>query len=77
MNYSVPQFLLAFGLALFAGLSTGFGGLFLLKADKTNTKVLSAALGVFCRCHDLCFFIPEGIAFLCRFIMLQVVRKGL
>lgn len=45
MNYSVQQFLLAFGLALFAGLSTGFGGLFLLKADKTNTKFLSAALG--------------------------------
>lgn len=37
--------LLAFGLTLFAGLSTGIGGLFTLFWKKTNTKLLSIVLG--------------------------------
>ncbi|WP_330573956.1 hypothetical protein [Criibacterium bergeronii] len=77
MNYSVQQFLLAFGLALFAGLSTGFGGLFLLKADKTNTKFLSAALGFFAGVMIYVSLFLRVLRFLYRFIMLQVVRKGL
>ena len=37
--------LLAFGLTLFAGLSTGFGSALAFFAKRTNTKLLSAALG--------------------------------
>ena len=37
--------LLAFGLTLFAGLSTGLGSALAFLAKRTNTKVLSAALG--------------------------------
>jgi len=42
MKYDV---LTAIGLSLFAGLSTGIGGLFLLIFRKINTKILSVALG--------------------------------
>ena len=42
MKYDV---LAAIGLSLFAGLSTGIGGLFLLVFKKINTKILSVALG--------------------------------
>lgn len=37
--------LLAIGLTVFAGLSTGLGGLFVLLFKRTNTKLLSVALG--------------------------------
>ena len=37
--------LIAFGLTLFAGLSTGFGSALAFFAKRTNTKFLSAALG--------------------------------
>jgi len=37
--------LLAFGLTLFAGLSTGLGSALAFWAKRTNTKVLSTALG--------------------------------
>lgn len=37
--------LIAFGLTLFAGLSTGFGSALAFLAKRTNTKMLSAALG--------------------------------
>jgi ZIP family zinc transporter len=37
--------LLAFGLTLFAGLSTGIGGIFAFFARRTNTKFLSVILG--------------------------------
>jgi zinc transporter, ZIP family len=37
--------LLAFGLTLFAGLSTGIGGLLACCTKRTNTKLLSVALG--------------------------------
>ena len=37
--------LIAFGLTLFAGLSTGFGSIIALLAKRTNTKFLSVALG--------------------------------
>lgn len=37
--------LVAFGLTLFAGLSTGFGSALAFLAKRTNTKILSAALG--------------------------------
>lgn len=39
------QLLLAFGLTLFAGLSTGIGGVLSLFWKKTNTKLLSIVLG--------------------------------
>lgn len=42
MNYNV---IAAIGLSIFAGLSTGIGGLILLLFKKVNTKVLSVALG--------------------------------
>jgi len=42
MKYDV---LSAIGLSLFAGLSTGIGGLILLLFRKVNTKILSVALG--------------------------------
>ena len=38
--------LLAFGLTLIAGLSTGIGSLIAFLAKKTNTRFLSAALGL-------------------------------
>ena len=44
-NYSLENILLAFGLTLFAGLSTGIGSLIALSAKKTNTKFLSISLG--------------------------------
>ena len=37
--------LFAFGLTLFAGLSTGFGSVLAFLAKRTNTKFLSGALG--------------------------------
>ena len=37
--------LLAFGLTIFAGLSTGIGSLIAFLAKRTNTKFLSVALG--------------------------------
>lgn len=37
--------LLAMGLTLFAGMSTGFGGLIVLLVNKTNTRLLSVSLG--------------------------------
>lgn len=60
-------FAYAFALTLFAGLSTGIGGLIVLKVDRTNTKILSAALGfsagvmVYVSFMEL---LPEGLAFL-------------
>lgn len=57
----------AFALTLFAGLSTGIGGLIVLKVDRTNTKILSAALGfsagvmVYVSFMEL---LPEGLEFL-------------
>ena len=38
--------ILAFGLTLFAGLSTGIGSLISFFASKTNTKMLSLSLGL-------------------------------
>jgi len=37
--------LIAFGLTLFAGLATGLGSALAFLAKRTNTKVLSSALG--------------------------------
>ena len=37
--------LIAFGLTLFAGLATGIGSALAFFAKRTNTKVLSVALG--------------------------------
>lgn len=57
----------ALTLTLFAGLSTGIGGLIVLKVDRTNTKLLSAALGfsagvmVYVSFMEL---LPEGLSFL-------------
>lgn len=45
MEYSFEALAIAFGLTLFAGLSTGIGGLLTLLSSKTNTKFLSLALG--------------------------------
>lgn len=42
---SSNNILLAFALTLFAGLSTGLGGLFVLFSKKTNPKILSIILG--------------------------------
>jgi zinc transporter, ZIP family len=39
------QLLIAFGLTLFAGLSTGIGSAIAFFAKKTNTKFLSVSLG--------------------------------
>ncbi|MCX7709048.1 MAG: zinc transporter ZupT [Clostridia bacterium] len=41
----INSILLAFGLTLFAGLSTGIGGLLAFLYRKTNTKILSIVLG--------------------------------
>ncbi len=43
--FDSPNFLLAFSVTLFAGLSTGIGSLLSLFTTKTNTKFLSVALG--------------------------------
>lgn len=45
MNITMDTFLFAFGLTLFAGLSTGIGSALSLLTNKTNTKFLSIALG--------------------------------
>jgi len=44
-SYTTNQILFAFGLTLFAGLSTGIGSLLALFAKRTNTKFLSVSLG--------------------------------
>lgn len=41
----IEKVFIAFGLTLFAGLSTGFGSALAFLAKRTNTKVLSTALG--------------------------------
>ena len=41
----LEKVLIAFGLTLFAGLSTGFGSALAFLAKRTNTKILSTALG--------------------------------
>jgi len=45
MEYSFEALAFAFGLSLFAGLSTGIGGALAFFSSKTNTKFLSTALG--------------------------------
>ncbi len=45
MDISTGDFLFAFGLTLFAGLSTGIGSALAFFAKRTNTKFLSLALG--------------------------------
>ncbi len=45
MEYELNNVLLAFGLTLFAGLSTGIGSAIAFFAKQTNTKFLSVALG--------------------------------
>lgn len=45
MEYSLETLLIAFGLTLFAGLSTGIGSVLAFFTHKTNTKFLSIALG--------------------------------
>lgn len=45
MDISTNNLLFAFGITLFAGLSTGIGSLLALKTKKTNEKFLSATLG--------------------------------
>lgn len=43
--FEISNFLHAFVMTLLAGLATGIGGLIVLKMDRTNTRILSAALG--------------------------------
>ncbi|HPE18488.1 MAG TPA: zinc transporter ZupT [Tenuifilaceae bacterium] len=45
MEYELNDILIAFGLTLFAGLSTGIGSTIAFFAKHTNTKFLSVALG--------------------------------
>ena len=45
MDISTNDFLFAFGLTVFAGLSTGIGSALAFFAKRTNTKFLSVALG--------------------------------
>jgi zinc transporter, ZIP family len=45
MEYSLSAILFAFGLTLFAGLSTGIGSAIAFFARQTNTKFLSVSLG--------------------------------
>lgn len=45
MDYSTETILLAFGLSLFAGLSTGIGSAMAFFTNKTSTKFLSLSLG--------------------------------
>lgn len=44
-NYETKDVLVAIGLTIIAGLSTGFGSILALSAKKTNTKFLSISLG--------------------------------
>ena len=45
MEYEFTDVLIAFGLTLFAGLSTGIGSAIAFFTKQTNTKFLSVALG--------------------------------
>ncbi|MCE1201851.1 MAG: zinc transporter ZupT [Bacteroidia bacterium] len=45
MEISLQQLIFAFGLTLFAGLSTGFGSAIALMAKRTNTRFLTVSLG--------------------------------
>jgi len=54
MEITTEQFLFAFGLTLFAGLSTGIGSALAFFTKQTNTKFLALALGFFCWSNDLC-----------------------
>jgi ZIP family zinc transporter len=45
MNYTTEQLLFAFGITLFAGLSTGVGSALAFYTKQTNKKFLSGALG--------------------------------
>lgn len=45
MDISTGDFIFAFGITLFAGLSTGIGSLLALRVKRTNEKFLSAVLG--------------------------------
>ena len=45
MQYSFDQIMFAFGLTVIAGLSTGIGAAIAFFARRTNTKLLSTALG--------------------------------
>jgi len=45
MDITLDQFLFAFGLTVFAGLSTGIGSALALLTKQTNKKFLSVALG--------------------------------
>ena len=45
MNFDTTTILIAFGLTLFAGLSTGIGSLIAFTCKRTNTRFLSVALG--------------------------------
>ncbi len=45
LSFSLDTVLMAFGLTLFAGLSTGIGSLIALLAKRTNTRFLSVVLG--------------------------------
>ncbi len=45
MNFDLPTILIAFGLTLFAGLSTGIGSLIAFTYKRTNTRFLSVSLG--------------------------------
>ena len=45
-NLSTTSILIALGLTIFAGLSTGIGGLIVLFVTKPNPKVLSVSLGL-------------------------------
>ena len=45
MEYEMSNILIAFGLTLFAGLSTGIGSAIAFFSKHTNTKFLSLALG--------------------------------
>ena len=45
MDITMQQFIFAFSLTIFAGLSTGIGSLLSLLTNRTNTRFLSVALG--------------------------------
>src|SRR5699024_3757797 len=45
MGYKVNDMMFAFGITLFAGLSTGIGSILAFYTKETNKKFLSAALG--------------------------------
>jgi zinc transporter, ZIP family len=45
VNFDTSTILIAFGLTLFAGLSTGIGSLIAFTCKRTNTRFLSVALG--------------------------------